>query len=182
MGMRTGRVLSAITVMAVAMLGGAQSASANPVDLVCPVSLTATSTPGVGLLPSAQTAGGSVSFGTLGVPCSSVLTGTPYTSGTATITGGGVLGCVNVGLGGLIGNTHLVVPITWNNGDTSTLTADLTAAPGPVFVFTASVTSGALQGSTVTISPPIPTGLTGNCLLSPVTSFSALGIVAFTRL
>lgn len=182
MGKSIARVVCSLAATVVAMLGGAQAASAAPVDLVCPFAATATATPGVGLLPSAQTFGGAGAVGTLGVPCSSVLSATPYTSGTATVTGSGILGCVNVGVGGLVGNATLVISITWNNGDMSTVTAHLTAAPGPVFVLTASVTSGALQGSTVTISPPIPTGLTGNCLLSPVTSISALGLIAFTRL
>ncbi len=45
---------------------------------------------------------------------------------------------------------------------------------------TASITSGAMQGSTILVAPG-PTGLTGNCL-TPVTSLSFAGFVVIVQL
>jgi hypothetical protein len=48
-------------------------------------------------------------------------------------------------------------------------------------VITVTVTSGALQGSTVVVAA-LPTGFNGNCLLAPVTGLSFAGVVGFVQL
>ncbi len=182
MGKRVRRTLCAALVV-LPVLGAAQSASAQAVDLMCPFAATFTASPGVSLAPGPQTFAGDLAVGTSvspATPCSSILTGVPYTGGTVEVSGTGTLGCVNVGLGGLA-SASLAGTVTWNNGDTSTVTAELTAAPGPVFLLTIKVPGGALQGSTV-VGVPLPTGFTGNCLLTPATGISAVGVAAFLRI
>lgn len=160
---------------------GAQSASASPVDLVCPFAATATFTPGVTLTPRPVTIGGSTAVGSaaLPIPCSSVLSGTPFTGGTGQVSASGTLACVIVG-DGLSGTITGTILHTWNTGETSTISFSIISA-GPVPVFVASITAGALQGSSVTVIPGL-TGLTGNCLLSPTTSLSFAGLLIVSRL
>ena len=70
--------------------------------------------------------------------------------------------------------------MTWDNGETSTVAWSLTALP-PVPVFNATITSGALAGST-SLAAGVPTGFNGNCLLAPWTSLSGAGVIAFIGL
>ncbi len=108
-----------------------------------------------------------------------MLTGVPYTGGTANVVGSGLLGCALIGPSGLAGNLSGTLPIMWNNGDTSTIMWSATFA-AVVPVASATVTSGALQGATMLVTP-LPTALTGNCL-TPVTSISFSGVAAFVGL
>lgn len=176
------RVLVA-SLMAFLVVGVGDEALAAPVDLTCPFALTVNFTPGLGLVGQSQhitgvaTAGTSVSALT---PCSSVVTGVPYTGGTGQVSGTGTLACVSVGLGGLTGSANGTVAATWNNGDTSTFTWSVSVG-GAVPIINASVTGGALQGATLSFVPTL-TGLTGNCLLAPVTTLTFAGIVVFSRL
>ncbi len=178
-----GALLMAVLV-ALPVLGGAGVASATPVDLVCPGAATGFATPGVTLIPGPVQFTGTVRGGTAlspATPCSSALTGVPYTGFVGTVVGSGTLGCAAVGVGNLVGGATATVSMTWNNGDTSTMLATLTSALGPVPIVTASITAGALQGSTVT-GLGVPTAFTGNCLLAPVTSLSATGVGVFLQL
>jgi hypothetical protein len=140
--------------------------------------------PGATLFPQTINITGPIALGSSVVsalPCTSALTGVPYHSAIATQSGSGTVSCVIVGLGSLVGNASTTAHLTWDNGDTSTVALALAAAPGPVPVVTGTVTEGALQGSAVTLTG-VPTGLTGNCLLSPVTSLTITGVMVFTRL
>ena len=93
------RVLVA-TLMILPITAAGQSASAAPVDLVCPFAANFTLTPGVTLTSKSVLVGGTVAVGTsllTAAPCSSVLTGVPYTGATATVSGSGTLACVTIG-------------------------------------------------------------------------------------
>jgi hypothetical protein len=172
----------AVTLIAYAVLG-VQTAFAAPVDLVCPSAATLNFTPGVTLGSQAVHITGTDALGTAASPlspCSSALTGVPYTGGTGVFSGSGSFGCLSIGLTGLTGSASGTVQVTWDNGDTSTIGWSLSVS-GAVPLVNATVTSGALQGSTVIVIP-VPTGLTGNCLLSPVTSISFAGPTVFTQL
>lgn len=174
-----------VALAALPMLGAADVASAAPVDLTCPATATIHFSPGVGLIPTTVTVTGTVALGTSASPfiaCSSPLTGTPYTGGTGTATGTGTIGCVTVGLGGLVGSITATVLVTWDNGDTSTMVATVAAAPGPLPILTGTVTGGAMQGATGVGAPLLVTGFTGNCVLTPVTSFSLIGVAQFVKL
>jgi hypothetical protein len=176
--MRSVLLLSVMTVAAL----GAQPAMAAPVDLVCPFAGTASFSPGVTLTSKAVSLSGSTAYGT-GLspltPCSSVVSGVSYTGGTGQVSGSGTLACVVLG-NGLSGAVSGTILQNWSNGDTSTISFSVVPV-GPVPVFLANVTGGALQGATVTVIPG-PTGLSGNCLLSPVTSLSFGGFIVFSRL
>lgn len=172
--------LLGLGLIVVATAGAAAgSASAAPVDLVCPFAGTITAAPGASLLPQAQQIGGTVALGTSVsplTPCSSVLTGVPYTGGVATVSGAGNFGCLPLG----IASVAATLQLTWNNGDTSQISASVTVV-GPVPVVMANVTGGALQGSTLAFAP-VPTGLTGNCVLAPGTALSFAGLTTFLAL
>jgi hypothetical protein len=172
----------AMTLVA-SLLAGAQAASAAPVDLICPSAATLHFTPGVGLGSQPVQITGSETLGTAlspATPCSSVLTGVPYTGGTGQFSGSGTFGCLAIGLTGLTGGASGTVLVTWNNGDTSTISWSLTLA-GAAPIVSASVTAGALRGSSVVVVP-LPTGFTGNCLLTPVVSISFAAVTAFAQL
>jgi hypothetical protein len=165
------------------VLGVGGQALAAPVDLTCPFAATITFTPGLGLVSQSQHITGMAEAGTSVsslTPCSSVVTGVQYAGGSGPVSGTGTLACATVGLSGLTGSANGTVAVTWNNGDTSTITWSVTLG-GAFPVVSASVISGALRGSTVSVAPT-PTGLTGNCLLAPVTSVSFAGAVVFSRL
>ncbi len=169
-------------IFALPVVGSGAIASATPVDLVCPLAATINFSPGLTLLSKPVQISGTASAGTAvssATPCSSVLTGVPYTGATGSVAGTGTLGCTLLGPGGLAGNASGTLPITWNNGDTSTITWSATLV-AVIPTVTASVTSGALAGSTLVVAP-LPTGLTGNCLTSPITSLSFAGLVAFAQ-
>jgi hypothetical protein len=179
------KVLRALVVALVAssVVGVAHPASATPVDLACVFSATVTFSPGVALLPQnvhftgTAEVGRSVSSLT---PCSSVLTGVPYTGADGPVSGSGQLGCQPLGFNGsLVGSVSGTFSATWNNGDTSTIFFSATLV-GVVPVVTASVIAGALQGSSIP-AVGIPTGITGNCL-TPITGISLAGIVVFSQL
>lgn len=178
----TFRVLAA-TLVAFAAVGAGQTASAAPVDLICPSAATLYFTPGVTLGSQSVQITGTDALGTVAsslTPCSSVLTGVPYTGGTGVFSGSGSFGCLSIGLSGLTGSASGTVHMTWNDGDTSTIGWNLSIS-GAVPLVDATVTSGALQGSTVTVLP-VPTGLAGNCALAPITSISFAGPTIFAQL
>ncbi len=95
------------------------------------------------------------------------------------MTATGTFGCVALG-NGVSGTMTGSGNLTWNNGDTSTISFSVTFAT-VVPVATASVTSGALQGSQIIVAP-VPTGFAGNCLLAPVTTLTVGGAAVFLRL
>ncbi len=173
----------AMMLVASLVLGAPQSAVAAPVDLTCPSAATLQFTPGVGLGSQPVQISGSHALGTAVsplTPCSSVLTGVPYTGGTGQFSGSGNFGCLAIGLTGLTGGASGTILVTWNNGDTSTISWSLTVA-GAAPIVSASVTEGALQGSSVVVVP-VPTGFSGNCLLTPVTSISFAAVTVFVQL
>ena len=178
---RVCRVLVA-TVMALPVVGAGNAASAAPLDLACPFTANVHFSPGLGLSAEPQEMSGFAAAGTAvssATPCSSALTGLPYTGLSGPFYGTGTLGCVSVGAGGLVGSASGTIPITWNNGDTSTITWSASLG-GIVPTIVARVTEGALLGSNVALVPA-PTGLAGNCLLAPVTSFNITGLATFDR-
>ena len=81
-----------------------------------------------------------------------------------------------MGAGGLVGSASGTFPVTWNNGDTSTITWSATLG-GIVPTINARVTGGALRGSSVCLVPA-PTALSGNCV-APVRSISFTGVALF---
>jgi hypothetical protein len=138
--------------------------------------------PGLGLTPEPQQITGFAAAGTAVsslTPCSSALTGLPYTGLSGPFSGTGDLGCISVGASGLVGSASGTIPITWNNGDTSTITWSASLG-GIVPTIVARVTDGALRGSNVALVPA-PTALSGNCVLAPVRSFSITGLATFDR-
>ena len=152
-----------------------QPAAADLVDLTCPFTATINFSPGLTLVPRPQQITGSASAGTSipsAIPCSS-LTGVPYTGASGLVSGSGTLACVATDLSGGVSGT---LPITWNNGDTSTITWSASVA-GLVPTVSAQVTSGPLTGSSIIVLP-IPTGLTGSCIV-PLTSVSFAGLLTF---
>ncbi len=176
---RVSRVLIA-TVMALPLVGAGNAASAAPVDLECPFTATVNFSPGLDLTTRAQQITGFAAAGTAVsslTPCSSVLNGVPYTGLSGPFSGTGDLGCIAVGAGGLVGSVSGTIPITWNNGDTSTITWSASLG-GIVPTIDASVTSGVLRGASVALVP-VPTGLSGNCALAPVRSISFTGVALF---
>ena len=175
------RVLVA-TVMALPLVGAGNAASAAPLDLVCPFTANVQFSPGLGLSAEPQQMSGFAAAGTAvssATPCSSLLTGLPYTGLSGPFYGTGTLGCVSVGAGGLVGGASGTIPITWNNGDTSTITWSASLG-GIVPTIVARVTEGALLGSNVALVPA-PTGLAGNCVLAPLRNFNITGVATFDR-
>jgi hypothetical protein len=168
--------------MALPLVGAGNAASATPLDLVCPFTATVNFSPGLGLTARPQqmtgvaAAGSAVSSLT---PCSSVLSGLPYTGLSGPVYASGTLGCISVGLGGLVGSARGTIPITWNNGDTSTITWKVTLG-GIVPTIEARVTSGALPGSNVALVPA-PTAISGNCAIAPLRNLSITGVATFER-
>ena len=168
--------------MALPLVGAGNAASAAPLDLVCPFTANVHFSPGLGLSAEPQQMSGFAAAGTAvssATPCSSALTGLPYTGLSGPFSGTGTLGCVSVGASGLVGSASGTIPITWNNGDTSTISWSVSLG-GIVPTIVARVTEGALLGSNVALVPA-PTGLAGNCLLAPVTSFNITGLATFDR-
>jgi hypothetical protein len=172
---------AALATIVAALTLSAQPAAAAPVDLTCPFATTIGFTPGVSLIPKPIGMSGPIAVGTSAIPlipCSS-LTGAPYTSAVGSITGSGTVACVTLG-NGLVGTVSGTMNLTWNNGETSTISFTLTSV-GPVPVVTGTVTGGALQGFSMAVVAG-PTGFTGNCVLTPVTSLSFAGALVFLDL
>jgi hypothetical protein len=164
------------------------SASAGTTVLTCAMSATATFNPGVTLLGGTiSTVGGTTAFGskvTSATPCTSP-TGEPFVGGTGRITGTSNLACLPSPLQ-LIGIASGTITVTWYNGGNSvaghsTIGWSLTVS-GPALVFTASVTSGDMTGSTVEM-PLVVTGFNGLCGIgSPVVAVSFAGNATFLSL
>jgi hypothetical protein len=146
------------------------------VDLTCPFAVSVSISPGLGLTSQSQSVTGSLKGGTdlLGAtPCSSI-TGTPYHGATGIIKGSGSQDCL------LQGSLSGTIDVTWDNGDTSTITwSDVIVLFVPVV--RASITSGALKGDTIVVAG-LPTGFAGTCVLAPVDSLSLIGVAAFLPL
>jgi hypothetical protein len=178
------RVLRALiaALMALPIVGVGSPASAATVDLVCPGTLRIDFSPGLTLAPGPQQITGQAIAGTSlspATPCSSVLSGTPYTGGSGPISGTGNVGCLSVG--SLTGTAQGTVAFTWNNGDTSTF-AWQAILGAPIPIVSGSIVSGALVGTTILALGVIPTGLTGNCVLAPLKSVGVLGLALFVQL
>lgn len=162
----------------------AEPASAAPVDLVCPFAMRVDLNPGLGLFTQTVQIGGQADAGTALsplTPCTSALTGVPYTGAAGAVIGSGTLACVTVGAAGLTGSASGTVPLTFNNGDTGTINWSITVG-GAVPVVTGTISGGPLDGSTLALVPAAITGLTGNCVLAPVTSFTIAGLAVVVRL
>jgi hypothetical protein len=180
---RTLRVLLAMLV-ALPVAALAEPASAAPVDLVCPFAMRVDLNPGLTLFPQTIQIGGQANAGTTLsplTPCTSVLTGVPYVGASGPVIGSGTLACVTVGAAGLTGSASGTVPLTFDNGDTGTINWSITLG-GAVPVVTGTISGGTLDGSTLALIPAGVTGLTGNCLLAPVTSFTIVGLAVVIRL
>jgi hypothetical protein len=180
------RAFRVLVVMFVALplAAMAQPAAASPVDLVCPFAMRVDLNPGLGLFPQTIQIGGQANAGTALsplTPCTSVLTGVPYTGASGPVIGSGTLACVTVGAAGLTGSASGTVPLTFNNGDTGTINWSITVG-GAVPVVTGTISGGPLDGSTLVLVPAAVTGLTGNCVLAPVTSFTIAGLAVVVRL
>jgi hypothetical protein len=151
-------------------------AAAPLADLICPFSITGTASPGLTLTSQLQHITGQVKIGSglLGAtPCSS-LSGVPYHGATGAISASGTESCL---LQGSLSGTSV---LTWDNGDTSTITA----TERVVFfipILTATITSGALAGASIVVVA-VPTGFAGTCVLGPVRSVTLTGIAVVARL
>ncbi len=150
--------------------------AAQGVDLTCPFAVSVSISPGLGLTSQSQSVTGSLKGGTdlLGAtPCSSI-TGTPYHGATGIIKGSGSQNCL------LQGSLSGTIDVTWDNGDTSTITwSDVIVLFVPVV--RASITSGALKGDTIVVAG-LPTGFAGNCILAPVNGLTLIGVAEFLPL
>lgn len=160
-------VLALLPLMTVSS-SAAQEAPGGPVtDLTCVISGTAQISPGIGLLSQPQELTGQVQGGTAvspATPCTS-LTGVPYQGFTMVLSGGGHMACLTAALeGGMSGTGE----VTWDNGDTSAVDWSITTV-AMVPVVNVTLTDGALAGSSVVVAG-LPSSLTGNCALNPVTS------------
>lgn len=179
---RTGTVLSSLlplTILAAFVIPSASPAAAQEtpdspvVDLTCTISGSAQMNPGVGLLPQPQTLTGEVRAGTEvspATPCTS-LTGVPYQGFTATLTGTGQMACTTGAIAGDVSGTGT---FTWDNSDVSTVEWSVNSI---VFVpvVNVTITDGPLTGATVVVAA-LPIGLTGNCILNPVTEMGFAGV------
>jgi hypothetical protein len=170
----------ATLVAAAASPAAAQEAPDGPVaDLTCVIAGFAELSPGVGLLSQPQALAGVVQGGTEvtpATPCTS-LTGVPYQGFTMELTGTGHMGCTTGALEGGLGGTGTV---TWDNGDTSAVDWSITQVLF-VPVVNVTLTDGALAGSSVVVAAH-PVGLTGNCVLNPVTNLGFAGAAEILRL
>lgn len=158
----------------------AQEAPDVPVvDLTCVISGTAQISPGIGLLSQPQELTGKVQGGTAvspATPCTS-LTGVSYQGFTMELTGTGHMGCLTAALeGGMSGTGE----VTWDNGDTSAVDWSFTTV-AMVPVVNVTLTDGALAGSSVVVAG-LPTSLTGNCTLNPITDLGFGGAAEILRL
>ncbi|MGH9162433.1 MAG: hypothetical protein ACRD2X_20905 [Vicinamibacteraceae bacterium] len=164
---------------ATASPAAAQAPPTAPVtDLLCPIAATVRIAPGITLLAQPQQLTGHVQGGTAVsplTPCTS-LTGVPYQGFTMELTGTGGMACSIAALeGGLSGTAQ----VTWDNGDTSTVDWSVTTV-AMVPVVNVTVTDGALAGASVIVGG-VPTSLTGNCVLNPVTGVGFGGVAEFLR-
>ncbi len=138
-------VTAAVSVSALLVLGPAGTASAGVLDVTCtpPSSQNTTYTPPLTMAPQDVTVGGAAQFG----PCAS-LSNPAITSGSSALTAP-VRGfsCLELLNGG-----SFTFTITWNTGQTSTISANYSATiAGAALVITrtGTVTSGLFAGSTV---------------------------------
>lgn len=177
---RQGIRLLVALIAALPIVGFEASASAAPVDLTCTGSVTINLSPGVGLLsilaPTfVNTTGTATANACISVPLGAL----PYTSGTGTFTGGGVISCV--GVGGVTGSVTGTLTMTWNNGATSVI--PWTVVVGSVLpIVLAHVESGAMAGALAQAVPAAPIQLVGTCALTPVTSFTVIGAATILKL
>lgn len=159
----------------IAAVAAPQQASADLVDLTCLFTATINFNPGLTLSSQSVQISGSVVAGTSLAsifPCTSA-TGVRYTGASAPVSGTGTLGCVTTGPTASASGT---LPVTWNNGDTSTITWSV-AVGGALPTVSAKVTSGQLSGASIVVVP-VPYSLDGNCL-TPLRSVSFIGVLTF---
>ena len=148
------RVLVAV-LAALPLAAPADPASACPADLVCPFAMRVDLNPGLGLFPQTIQIGGQANAGAALsplTPCSSVLTGVPYTGASGPVIGSGTLACVTVGAAGLTGSASGKVPLTFDNRETGTINWSIKVG-GVVPVVTGTIFGGALDGSTLALVP-----------------------------
>jgi hypothetical protein len=157
----------------------AQSLPAAPAaDLLCTIAGTARINPGIRLLSQPQQLTGHVQGGTALsplTPCTS-LTGVPYQGFTMELMGTGAMACSIAALEGGLRGTGLV---TWDNGDTSAVDWSITTV-AMVPVVNVTLTGGALAGASVVVGG-VPTSLTGNCTLNPITGLGFGGVAEIVR-
>jgi hypothetical protein len=130
------------------------------------------------LSPQTEQIGGQASAGSAlspVTPCSSLLSGVPYTGAAGPVTGSGTLSCLTVGAAGLTGGASGTVALTFNNGDTSIIAWSVTVG-GLLPVVTATFVGGPLDGAALVLVPAALTGLTGNCVLAPIKSLTIVGL------
>ncbi|WP_306748095.1 hypothetical protein [Saccharothrix yanglingensis] len=141
----TAVLTTAVCTLALLVLGPAGTASAGVLDVTCtpPSSETITYTPPLTTTPQAVTISSSTQYG----PCVS-LSNPAITSGSrARITNDPEQTCLD-----LLDTGSSTFTITWNTGQTSTISANRTATVAGaalVVTFTGTVTSGLFTGSTV---------------------------------
>lgn len=179
--LRARNLLSLLLLLPVAGFLAASPAAAqelpdtSAIDLTCTMAGNAEMSPGVSLLePKEQQVTGVVRGGTAVsplTPCTS-LTGTPYTGFVMRGGGSGTTACATAALGSNLEGTGTV---TWNNGDKSIVDWELTLV-GPAPLVNATIRSGALEGHRLVVAAA-PTGLAGNCILSPLTNLSFGGVI-----
>lgn len=170
--------------VALPVVGLGEPAHAAFADLLCPFSLRIDLNPGITLAPQSEQIGGQANAGTSLsplTPCSSLVSGVPYTGAAGPVTGTGTLSCVTVGAAGLTGGASGTVPLTFNNGDTSTIAWSVTVG-GLLPVVTATFIGGALDGAALVLVPAALTGLSGNCVLAPIRSLTVVGLAVVVRL
>jgi hypothetical protein len=168
--------LAALTAVA-ALLTPVAPASAGLLDVTCtpPSSDLATYSPPLTSTPQTVTATVTTQYG----PCVSV-SQPAVTSGSRTITLTGTRDCLE-----LLNVTSAILTITWNTGQTSTITGNRVGnVVGAVIVFTitGTVTSGLFAGDTVvqTITGPATDILLCTAGLSTVSSVYSLVTLEIT--
>lgn len=172
-------MLAALAAPTASPAAAQEAPDASVADLACPISATAQFTPGISLLSQPQELTGEVQGGTAvspATPCTS-LTGIPYQGFTMELTGTGHMAC---GTAALDGGASGTAQVTWDNGDTSTLEWSITTV-AMVPVVNVTLTDGALSGANVVVAG-VPTSLTGNCVLNPITGAGFVGTAEFLKL
>lgn len=174
----TGRIMLIVGLAALPMFAASLAAHALSVDLICPFSATVNFSPGLTLINQSEAISGIARAGTATsplTPCTSPV-GVPYSGATGVLQASGMLACVSTGL---IGNESGTIKVTWNNGDTSTIT-ESASVNGLVPVVNATVTSGHLRGDTVLVQAVL-SGFNGNCAINPLTTVDFAGTGQFVH-
>ena len=174
MGRRIALVMVGALAAALPIVIVPSASAAQQGDLTCVGSLSASFSPGVTLASANQTVTAVLKGGTdfqSGIACTSG-SGVTYQGVTSTVNLTGNVSCI---VGNLVGSG----PLTWDNGDVSTVSARVTTI-GPLPLVDARITSGALNGSRVVLVG-VPTAISGFCV-TPVKRLSFVGVASFQAL